>query len=77
MLSGLMSLRVGISFASHKSLERESIPVDEAQLVHSLNSQNDFCHVESCDILAEDFILDEHCHQVTTWQELHEHVEEG
>jgi hypothetical protein len=45
--------------------------------VHSLDSQNDFCHVESCDILAEDLILDEHRHQVTTRQELHEHVKEG
>ena len=51
--------------------------MDEAQLVHSLNSKNDFCHVESGDILAEDLILDEHCHQITTGQELHEHVKEG
>ena len=51
--------------------------MDEAQLVHRLDSQNDFCHVESCDVLAENLILDEHCHQVTTREELHEHVKEG
>ena len=51
--------------------------MNEAQLVHSLDSQNDFCHVESCDILAEDLILDEHRHQITTRQELHKHVKEG
>jgi hypothetical protein len=72
-----MSLRVKISFASSKSLKGKGIPVDEAQLVHSFNSQNDFSHVEPCDVLAKDLILDEHCHQVSTWQELHEHVEEG
>ena len=49
----------------------------EAQLVDSLYGQNDFCHVEPCNILGEDLILDEHCHQVTTRQELHEHVEES
>ena len=51
--------------------------MNEAQLVHSLDSQNDFSHVEACDVLAEDLVLDEHCHQVTARQELHEHIEEG
>ena len=51
--------------------------MDEAQLVYSLDGKNDFCHVESGDILAEDLILDEHCHQITTGQELHEHVKES
>jgi len=51
--------------------------MNEAQLVHSLDGQNDFCHVESCDVLAEDLVLDKHRHQVTTRQELHEHVKEG
>ena len=50
--------------------------MNEAQLVHSLDGQNDFCHVESCDVLAEDLILDEHGHQVSTRKELHEHVKE-
>lgn len=51
--------------------------MDEAQLVHSFNSKNDFGHVEAGDIFAEDLILDEHRHQITTGQELHEHVKES
>jgi hypothetical protein len=51
--------------------------MDEAQLVHSLNGKNNFGHVEAGNILAEDLILDEHCHQITTGQELHKHVKES
>ena len=51
--------------------------MDEAQLVYRLYGEDNFCHVEACDILGEDLILDEHGHQVTTGQELHEHVQEG
>ena len=50
--------------------------MNEAQLVHSFNGQNNFCHVKPCNVFTKDLILDEHCHQVTTRQELHEHVEE-
>ena len=50
--------------------------MNEAQLVHSFNSQNDFGHVEARDVLTEDLVLDEHCHQITSRQELHKHVEE-
>lgn len=49
----------------------------EAKLVDSFNCKSNLSHVETCDILSEDFILDEHGHQVTTGQELHEHVKEG
>ena len=51
--------------------------MDEAQLVDSFYSKDDFCHVKPCDVLGEDFVLDEHSHQITTGQELHEHVQEG
>jgi len=40
--------------------------MDEAQFVHSLDSQDNFGHVEACNVLAEDLVLDEHRHQVTT-----------
>lgn len=46
----------------------------EAELVNSLNGERDLGHVEASDVLCEDLILDEHGHQVTTGQELHEHV---
>lgn len=51
--------------------------MDETELVNSLNSENDLCHIESCDVLCKDLVLDEHGHQVATRQELHEHVKEG
>lgn len=49
----------------------------EAKLVHGLNGQSKLSHVETSDILGEDFILDEHGHQITTGQELHQHVQES
>lgn len=52
------------------------IPMDETELVDGFDGQDNLRHVEASDVLAEDLVLDEHCHQVTTGQELHEHVEE-
>jgi hypothetical protein len=40
--------------------------MDEAEFVNRLNGKRDFGHVETGDVLGEDFILDEHGHQVTT-----------
>lgn len=51
--------------------------MDETELVDSFNGENNLRHIESCDVLRENLILDEHSHQVTTRQELHEHVQEG
>jgi len=48
----------------------------EAKLVHSFDRKHNLGHVEAGDVLCEDFVLDEHRHQVTSGQELHEHVEE-
>lgn len=53
------------------------IPVNEAEFVNCFYRQCDFCHVESSDVFCEDLILDQHRHQVATWEEFHEHVEEG
>jgi hypothetical protein len=50
--------------------------MDEPKFVHGFDSQHNLGHVESRDVFAKDLVLDEHCHQVTTRQELHEHVEE-
>lgn len=49
----------------------------EAKLVDSLNGQSKLSHVKASDIFRENLILDEHSHQVTAGQELHEHVQEG
>lgn len=51
--------------------------MNKTKFVHSLNSQGNLSHVETCDIFGEDLILDEHSHQITTGEELHEHVEES
>lgn len=51
--------------------------MNEAQLVHSFQSQCDLGHVETSDVFREDFVLDQHGHEITAWQELHEHVKEG
>ena len=40
--------------------------MDETELVNSLNSENNLCHIESCDVLRENLVLDEHGHQITT-----------
>ena len=56
---------------------RLNLPMDEAQLVNSVYCEGNLSHVEACDVLGKDLVLDEHGHQVTTGQELHEHVEEG
>lgn len=50
------------------------LPMNKAQLVYRLNCKGDLSHVESGDVLGEDLILDEHCHQVTSRKKLHEHV---
>lgn len=52
------------------------LPVDKTEFVYSLDGKNNLCDVEARDILGEDFILDQHRHQIATRQELHEHVKE-
>lgn len=54
-----------------------SLPVNETKLVHGFYGQYNLCHIESCDVFGKDFVFDEHGHQVTSRQELHEHVQEG
>jgi hypothetical protein len=51
--------------------------MDEAELVDGFDCEHNLSHVESGDVFCEDFILDQHGHQITTRQELHEHVEES
>lgn len=49
----------------------------KTKLVNSFYRKRNLGHVEARDVFGEDFVLDQHGHQVTTWQELHKHVEEG
>lgn len=50
--------------------------MDEAKLMDGFYCKGDLCHVESCNVFSEDFVFDEHSHQITAWQELHKHVQE-
>ena len=50
--------------------------MNEAKLMDGFYSKGDLSHVEASDILGEDLILDKHGHQITTRQELHQHVQE-
>src|SRR4051812_27443673 len=52
------------------------LPMDEAKLMDCLYSKGDLCHVEASDVFSENFVLDEHRHQITARQEFHQHVEE-
>jgi len=74
MLSGLISLE---ELEFRLATATKHIPVYETKLVDGLYRKRDLGHVETCNVFSEDFVLDQHCHQVTTWQELHKHVEES
>lgn len=50
--------------------------MDKAQLVDGLDGENDLCNVEASDVLGKDLILNEHSHEIASWQELHQHVQE-
>lgn len=53
-----------------------ALPVDETKLMDGFYSKGDLGHVEAGDVLGENLVLNEHGHEVTAGQELHEHVEE-
>jgi hypothetical protein len=49
--------------------------VDEAELMHSFDSENTLGHIKPRDVLREGVVLDEHGHQVASGKELHDEVE--
>ena len=51
------------------------VPVNEAYLVHGFNREDTLRDVETGDVLREGVVLDEHRHQISSWQELHDEVE--
>jgi len=51
--------------------------MDKPKFVDSLYGKSDLSHVEASDVLCEDFILDQHCHQITAGQKFHKHIKEG
>lgn len=69
---------VRISFARSLNGNRASaggiLPMNEAQLMDRLNGEHNLSNIETRNILGEDFILDQHGHQVSSRQKLHQHV---
>lgn len=66
--------KLDVTTTIKQDIVRFDVSVYEAKLVNRLNGQSKLCHVKARNVFREDFILDEHCHQVTTRQELHEQV---
>ena len=65
-----------MSTAIKKNVVGLDITMYEPEFVYSLNGQSDLGHVESGDVFGEDLVLDQHGHQVSSRQELHQHVQE-
>lgn len=53
------------------------LPMNEAKVVDSLDSENTLCNVETGDIFRECVVLDQHRHEIASRQELHDEVEVG
>ena len=51
--------------------------MNETQLVDCFYRQGELSHIKAGDVLGEDFVFDEHGHEISTREELHEHVQEG
>ena len=50
-------------------------PMNEAKLMYCLDREDTFRNIKSCDILGESIVLDEHSHQITTREKLHDEVQ--
>ena len=55
------------TFFHAESIPDEHIPMNEAMLVYSFDSENDFCNIKSCYGNGEDLVLDKHSHEVSSW----------
>lgn len=55
--------------------EERDEPVNEAKLVDGLDGEDALRHVEASDVFAEGVVFDEHRHEVSSGEKLHEEVE--
>lgn len=67
-----MSLQEGGVSHFLEDAARRDEPVDEPELVDRLECEDALGHVEARDVLAERVVLDEHRHEVSSGEELHE-----
>jgi hypothetical protein len=49
--------------------------MDISEVVDSFNGKNTLRHVESGNILRENVILHQHCHEIATGKKLHDEVQ--
>ena len=63
--------------AAGKATHFGHVPVDETQLVDSLNGKHTLRNVETSDIFRESVVLDQHRHEIASRQELHDQIEVG
>jgi len=87
MLSGLISLYPGeprnkkskVSFSGY-ALESPQIvtlhsPMDETKVMYGLDRKNTLCDIEPRHVLREGIVFDQHRHQVSSGQELHDEIQ--
>lgn len=49
--------------------------MDKSQLMDSFDGQDTLRHVESCYVLGESVVFDEHSHQITPREKLHDEIQ--
>ena len=52
-------------------------PMDETKVMDGLDRENALCDIEPGHVLREGIVLDQHRHQVTPSQELHDEIQVG
>ena len=63
----LDDLRISVTFGHS--------PMDETKVMHGLDRKNALCDVEPGHVLGEGIVLDQHRHQVSSRQELHDEIQ--
>lgn len=53
----------------------KSIPMNKAHFVDGLDGEYALCHIETSDVLRKSVVLDQHCHKISTGEELHNEIE--
>lgn len=67
--------QLDVAFRVDEDVVRLNVAMNEAQLVNALERQDALGHVEARYVVRECVVLDEHRHQISARQELHQQVE--
>ena len=77
-------VRLDISVAGHGWVDSQCLgsrkparclPMDKTEVMHGLNRKNALGDVEPRHVLREGIVLDQHRHQVSSSQELHDEIQ--